>query len=207
MRECIEQLRAGWYGNAEWRAWKAAGKPIGTDPGGQVIDGVELTEQQRINRATERFGRKGKDITANDWIPDDCHRPVNCQGLVDTVAREANKMISNITGLHGDIHNLTWDDDAVFVSDHTRWQKPVTEWTDDARDLSDLTGAKSTLLQGNDAVAENSSTDTLTTVAPPNLAGLAGSCEECDRCGVVCDYEEMDQDGDMYVCMDCAKNL
>ena len=34
-----------------------------------------------------------------------------------------------------------------------------------------------------------------------------GSCEECDRCGVVCDYEEMDQDGDMYVCMDCAKNL
>ena len=98
-------------------------------------------------------------------------------------------MISNITGLHGDIHNLTWDDDAVFVSDHTRWQKPVTEWTDDARDLSDLTGAKSTLLQGNDAVAEDSSTDSLTTVAPPNLAGLAGSCEECDRCGVVCDKD------------------
>jgi len=67
MKQCMADLRDGWYGNKAWRDWCAAGKP-NTIEG--TVDGQTLTEEERCSAARARFG-KGK--TAADWIPRDCH--------------------------------------------------------------------------------------------------------------------------------------
>ena len=59
MRECIEHLREGWYGNEAYRQWVAGGrkKP-------EKLRG-EKGERLRKQQARRRFGKKK---TAADWI-------------------------------------------------------------------------------------------------------------------------------------------
>ena len=82
MRDCMGDLRDGWYGNDAYHKWVRELKPIGRGPGGT---GEPLTPEQRRAIAQHRFG-KGK--TEDDWIPSDCCRPSNVAGLIEKAKSE-----------------------------------------------------------------------------------------------------------------------
>jgi len=130
MRQCMSDLRDGWYGNAAYRQWVKDGQPLTADgkQGGQV-----LSEPRRAAEAKHRFGKsKG----AADWIPRTCVRPVNCQGLVDRAKKEAEEMIPGIPGLSGTLADLVIDPGFTMV------EKAVV-------DMSDLTGLPAEAKAGN----------------------------------------------------------
>ena len=77
------------------------------------MDGQTLTEEERCSAARARFG-KGK--TAADWIPRDCHREVNCAGLIRVVKKEADAMIQTIPGISGTLEHFVPEEGAKFVS-------------------------------------------------------------------------------------------
>jgi hypothetical protein len=54
-----------------------------------------LTDEDRRTTAKIKFGTgKGRNkYTEVDWIPRDCHHPINCSGLVRKAIAEANAMI------------------------------------------------------------------------------------------------------------------
>jgi hypothetical protein len=136
MKQCMADLRDGWYGNKAWRDWCAAGKP-NTIEG--TVDGQTLTEEERCSAARARFG-KGK--TAADWIPRDCHREVNCAGLIRIVKEEADAMIQTIPGISGTLEHFVAEEGAKFVSK-------------ELIDRSDLIGLPADMsLVGNDIVTD-----------------------------------------------------
>ena len=168
MRECMGHLRDGWYGNGEYWEWVGAGKPKGSGPkgGGRTV----LPAEMRKQRAQNRFGPKAG---VDDWIPNDCCRPANCAGLVAKTKTEANVMIKTIPGISGTVDQVTVEQDAVLVKDHTR-------------DMSDLTGLPREILLGNDTIEESENAHAQ---AEPGLP--RSSMEPCSRCqrlteGTIC---------------------
>jgi len=149
MKECITELRAGWYGDANYWQWVYAGKPTMDGDGG--ASGEQLTAEEMIAATMKRKGKQRKPkagldlrkdlVTAANWVPADCHPPANCRGLIEKVKGEANEMIRNIGGLSGTITNLTVDDDAKLVDQ-------------DTRNMSDMTGVNCVELLGNDVVLD-----------------------------------------------------
>ena len=136
MRQCMGDLRDGWYGNKAWREWCAAGEPKTVEG---TEDGQPLTEEERCTAARARFG---KEKTAADWIPRDCHRPVNCAGLIRVAKQEADAMIKTIPGISGTLEHFIIEEGAKFVSK-------------ELIDRSDLIGLPADMaLVGNDIVTD-----------------------------------------------------
>ena len=171
MAQCIKDLRDGLYGNDAWREWVANGKPL---TGDGKRGGPRLSATERRTAAVKRFG-KGK--TEDDWLPRDCHRPINCNGLVEKAKAEANAMIAKIDGLAGTLDNLFVEDGAKFV---------------DAEILnsSDLTGVPADMrLVGNDVVTDEQGNVQADSTVADDDADEQGETEEVE------DSTELSADG------------
>ena len=178
MRQCITHLREGWYGCAEYHKWVAAGSPL-------VEHGKPISQAARTPAAQKRFQVKGgPKKSAVDWIPSNCHRPVNCDGLMRVMMKEADRMVTNLPGLSGSISGVTADDNTL-VCDFDVWT-PVESHT---RDMSDLTGVDTSQLVGNDTILrEGSGGITIRTEhrdgdLPLGTTAEPGEGAVCVRCG------------------------
>ena len=212
MRQCMKDLRDGWYGNDAYHKWCAAGKPKTVEG---TVDGEALTDDERRTAAKARFG---KNKTEADWIPRDCHRPVNCGGLVRKAIAEANAMIEKIDGLSGTLADLVVEDGAKIL------EKAVI-------DCSDMTGLPAEMmLVGNDIAMNEDGTVATDDVVEPqaddaemeeeeptmNEAGLQRSwpsasietgAEEDQRVVInhcICCNKDMGSDSDHLVCEACG---
>jgi hypothetical protein len=144
MKQCMSDLRDGWYGCDNYHKWIREGRPIGRGP---VGTGEVLSVEQRRAAAQHRFG-KGK--SEDDWIPSDCCRPSNVAGLIEKAKGEAEAMIAKTDGLSGTLADLVKRESQPAADDQTvthRWVPDPTYVDPSAilvephtRDMSDLTG-------------------------------------------------------------------
>ena len=144
MKQCMSDLRDGWYGCDNYHKWIREGRPIGRGP---VGTGEVLSVEQRHAAAQHRFGQ-GK--SEDDWIPSDCCRPSNVAGLIEKAKGEAEAMIAKTDGLSGTLADLVkresqpaadgqtvthrWVPDPTYVDPSAILVEPHT------RDMSDLIG-------------------------------------------------------------------
>ena len=196
MKDCVTALRAGWYGDENYWKWVYAGRPKGKEDGGA---GELLCERCRLREITARRGgekkhRVGLDhrtipLTADDWVPQDCHAPANVPGLISKVKGEANQMISNINRISGTIEALTVDVDATIIDKQRH-------------NMSNMTGVDVVDLIGNDAIMDEnltvgSSGDVIPTVSRdlgndhPSSSGPPATTTCCDTCEWWCEPADM----------------
>jgi hypothetical protein len=160
MKQCMKDLRDGWYGNDAYHKWCAADRPKTVEG---TVDGEALTDDERRTAAKARFGKKK---TEDDWIPRDCHRPVNCGGLVKKAIAEANAVIEKIDGLSGTLDNLVVQDGAKIL------EAAVI-------DCSDMTGLPAEMmLVGNDIVLNEDGTVATDDVVQPQDEDAEMEAEE-----------------------------